>query len=462
MKKYILFIVSLLVISPNIQAASKSEKKEYAERVKNAFVKGWNAYKNYAWRMDAVNPISQKSHNWYEESLLMTPVDAFSTMCLMGLEKEKKEAKELIFSKLDFDKDMYIQQFEIAIRLMGGLLSAYQLDGDSRFLQLAQDLGNRMLPVFETPTGIPYRLVNLRTGDIKSNITNPCEVGSMLLEYGMLSKLTGNPIYYEKCKKGVVETFKRRGTTGLLGSLINCDTGEWLDTSTHISGGIDAFYEYLLKGYILFGDEDLKKMWETAYNGVNKYLEDNRSDGYWIGYADMNDGKRTKTWFGALDCFWNGCLILEGDNERAEKLQESIFKMWTMYGLEPETIDYSNMNVVNPMYMIRPEAIESTYYVWKATENDKYYQMGKTMFESIEKYCQVDNGYVQIKDVRTMEKWDTLESFFFAETMKYCYLFFAPDKVFSFDKYVLNTEAHPFKNVWDKNWKGGRYKMTRP
>jgi hypothetical protein len=66
------------------------------------------------------------------------------------------------------------------------------------------------------------------------------------------------------------------------------------------------------------------------------------------------------------------------------------------------------------------------------------------MFESIEKYCQVNNGYVEIKDVRTMEKLDALESFFFAETMKYCYLFFAPDEAFNLDKVVLNTEAHPF------------------
>lgn len=464
MKKNRILICLILLIAMPIASANdnlKKEKKEYAERVKTAFMKGWNAYKNYAWGLDAVNPISKKGHNWYSEPLLMTPVDAYSTMCLMNLKEAKKEAKELIFSKLNFDKDMEVQQFEIAIRLVGGLLSAYQLDGDKRFLDLAKDLGDRLMPVFDSPTGIPYRMVNLRTGKISGNTTNPCEVGCMLLEYGTLSKLTGNPEYYDKCKKGIVEVFNRRGKTGLVGARISCDTGEWLDKNTHISGGIDAFYEYLLKGYILFGDEDLLEMWKTSVAGVNKYLGEDTPNGYWIGMADMNTGKRTGTMFGALDCFWNGCLILDGDNERAEKLQESIFKMWTLHGIEPERIDYSNMKVVSPYYMARPEAIESTYYVWKATGNDKYYQQGKTMFESIEKYCQLDNGYCQLKDVRTKEKWDTLESFFFAETMKYCYLFFAPEKTFSFDKYVLNSEAHPLKNTWDKNWKGGRYKMTK-
>lgn len=121
-----------------------------------------------------------------------------------------------------------------------------------------------------------------------------------------------------------------------------------------------------------------------------------------------------------------------------------------MNGIEPESINYSTMDIISPYYMIRPEAIEATYYLWHFTKDKQYYEMGKNMFESIEKYCQIDNGYVQIKDVRTMEKWDALESFFFAETMKYCYLFFAPKDVFDLDKCVLNTEAHPFFKTWKK------------
>ena len=72
-------------------AQSNAERKEYASRVKAAFVKAWNSYMNYAYGMDAVNPISEKGHNWYSESLLMTPVDAYSTMCLMNLKKQKKQ-----------------------------------------------------------------------------------------------------------------------------------------------------------------------------------------------------------------------------------------------------------------------------------------------------------------------------------------------------------------------------------
>lgn len=446
------FIVSLLIVaflSPEHCSYAKiptGEKAEYAARVKDVFSAAWSSYMKYAYGMDAVNPISGKGHNWYSEPLLMTPVDAYSTMCIMGLEKEKNEAKELIFNNLDFDKDMNIQQFEIAIRMLGGLISAYQLDGDVSFLELAEDLGKRMLPVFDSPTGIPYRYVNLRTGAVSGEVTNPCEVGSMLLEYGMLSELTGDPVYYEKCKRGVVAVFERRDkNTDLIGSWIDIRTGEWTDGSSHISGGIDAYYEYLLKGWLLFGDSDLKDMWEVCKAAIDKYLADERNTGFWYGRADMKTGKRTGTSFCALDCFYGAVLCLDGDIETAEKLQASIYKMWTLFGVEPETLDYVTMSVGAPFYMARPEAIESTYYNWIFTGDDKYYEQGKVMFESIEKYCRTENGYYShISDVRTMEKWDTLESFFFAETMKYCYLFFAPDKSFDLRKCVLNTEAHPF------------------
>ncbi|CDS95309.1 glycoside hydrolase family 47 protein [Sphingobacterium sp. UDSM-2020] len=449
MKTLLLMVgFGLLIVTAQARSSKQDENEKYAERVKTAFIKGWTAYMGYAKGQDAVNPIAKKGHNWYSHSLLMTPVDAFSTMHVMGLKKEMGEAKQLIFSQLNFDIDMEIQQFEIAIRIMGGLLSAYQLDGDPRFLQLAEDLGKRMLPVFESKTGMPYRLVNLKTGAVSGEITNPCEIGSMLLEYGMLSKLTGNPIYYEKCKRGVVATFDRRSKIGLVGTEININTGEWVNKSAHLSGRIDAYYEYLLKGWLLFGDKDLKRMWDIHKKAIAKYLADDVSSGFWYGYADMDTGVRTATRFGALDCFYGAVLCLDRNFKSAKKLQQSIYKMWTLKGLEPETIDYSSMNIIDKYYMIRPEAIESTYYLWHYTKDPQYFEQGKQMFESIEKYCQVDNGYVQIRNVETMEKWDTLESFFFAETMKYCYLFFAPKDALDLDKCVLNTEAHPFFKTW--------------
>jgi len=103
----------------------------------------------------------------------MTPVDALDTIILMGLNEEAKTTREYIAMHLSFDKDIYVQNFEITIRLLGGLLSSYQMTGDKRLLNLAEDLGNRLLPVFESPTGLPYRYVNLKTGKVRGNVTNP-------------------------------------------------------------------------------------------------------------------------------------------------------------------------------------------------------------------------------------------------------------------------------------------------
>jgi hypothetical protein len=125
----------------------------------------------------------------------MTPVDALDTLILMHLDPEADRARALIKSELSFDRDIYVKNFEITIRLLGGLLSSYQLTGDQRLLALAEDLGRRLLPAFDSPTGLPYVYVNLHTGQVRDPKTNPAETGTLLLEFGTLSKLTGNPVF---------------------------------------------------------------------------------------------------------------------------------------------------------------------------------------------------------------------------------------------------------------------------
>src|SRR6185369_8908941 len=118
--------------------------------VRAEFLHAWNGYKKYAWGHDDLKPLSKSYHDWYAEPLLMTPVDALDTMILMGLKDEATDTKNYIIKNLSFDKDISVQNFEVTIRLLGGLLSSYQLTGDKRLLALAEDLGNRLLPVFES------------------------------------------------------------------------------------------------------------------------------------------------------------------------------------------------------------------------------------------------------------------------------------------------------------------------
>ena len=168
----------------------------------------------------------------------------------------------------------------------------------------------------------------------------------------------------------------------------------------------------------------------------------------WYGHADMRTGRRTATAYGALDAFFPGLLALSGDIDRARRLQRSSFKMWKLHGIEPETIDYTTMQVTAAAYHLRPEIVESTYYLYHFTHQAKYREMGERLFDDFVKYCRTDSGFAALDDVITKQKRDEMESFVFAETFKYFYLLFAAPRNFSFDGIVFNTEAHPLRRTW--------------
>ena len=412
-----LMLLSFAFLSTNAQTPNK---KQLAAEVKAEFLHAWNGYKKYAWGHDDLRPLTKTYHDWYAQSLLMTPVDALDTMIIMGLNDEAKTTREYIVANLSFDKDLSVQNFEVTIRLLGGLISNYQLTGDKRLLSLAEDLGTRLLPVFESPTGMPYRFVNLKTGKTSGPVSNPAETGTLLIEFGTLSKLTGKPIFYEKAKRALVETYKRRSSLGLVGEWINVETGEWTKTDSHISGAIDSYYEYLLKCSLLFADKDCRQMWADSIVGIDKYLADEKSVAgsvtdkrgkpgpvqLWYGHADMNTGQRAATTYGALDAFFPAMLALSGDLQRARQLQESSFVMWQQVGIEPEEFDYRAMKITSPGYPLRPEIVESTYYLYHYTKDPQYLRMGDQLWKDFVKSCRSDEGYAALKSVVSKEKAD--------------------------------------------------------
>jgi ER degradation enhancer, mannosidase alpha-like 2 len=441
---------SLLLIANSgcDRTGDDAHARQVAARVRSEFLHAWNNYERYAWGHDALRPLTKTPHDWYGQSLLMTPVDALDTLILMNLEPEAAKVRALITKDLSFDRDIYVKNFEITIRLLGGLLSGYQFTGDQNLLRLAEDLGNRLLPVFNSSTGLPYVYVNLRTGQVRDPLTNPAETGTLLLEFGTLSKLSGKPVFYEKAKRALVETYKRRSPLGLVGQSINVETGAWMDTDSHISGGIDSYYEYLWKCWLLFGDNDCLEMWNASIPAVHKFLADESAGELWYGHADMRTGQRTETAYGALDAFFPALLALSGDIGRARRLQASSFKMWNLHGIEPETIDYKTMRVTAAAYHLRPEIIESTYYLYHYTRDPQYRQMGEIFFTDFVKYCRTESGYAALSDVMSKQQRDEMESFVFAETFKYFYLLFAAPRNFRFDQIVFNTEAHPLRRTW--------------
>ena len=435
----------------------EADAARLAERVKSEFRHAWHGYRQYAWGHDDLRPLSRSYRDWYAQPLLTTPVDSLDTMILMGLDAEARDARTLISERIEFDRDIDVSTFEITIRLLGGLLASYELTRDQRLLDLARDLGTRLLPAFGSPTGLPYRFVNLRTGAVKGPETNPAEAGTLLLEFGSLSRHTKDGRFYETAKRALLEVYNRRSSIGLVGQGIHAETGEWTDRDSHVSACIDSYYEYLLKGWVAFGDLDCRRMWLPSIAAIQRYLADDDGAELWYRHADMLTGEPTATVFGALDAFFPAVLALSGDIDRARRLYDSCYKMWMMHGIEPERFDYRTKRIVNGAYPLRPEVAESTYYLYQLTGDPRYREMGEALFESFVRYCRSEVGYASLRDVVTKERSDEMHSFCLSETLKYFYLLFAPPETLDFRKVVFTTEAHPIQR-----WPGVGRSDPRP
>jgi mannosidase alpha-like ER degradation enhancer 2 len=446
-----LILLAIALASPAaVGAEPPIDRAAMAARVRAELLFSWKAYEQYAWGHDELRPMTKTPRDWYGQSLLMTPVDSLDTLLLVGLNEEAEKAKALIVERLDFDKDISVKVFEVTIRLLGGLLSGYQMTGDPRLLHLAGDLGTRLLPAFDSPTGMPYMFVNLHTGKTSGAHSNPAEIGTLILEFGTLSKLTGKPVFYAKAKRALTELYARRSKIGLVGEEIDVESGAWISKTSHVGGGIDSYYEYLLKCSRLFGDRNCTSMWQTTIRALDKHLAENAASGLWYGEVDMDTGARIHPEFGALQAFFPAVLALSGDLRRARRLEESCFRMWNVRGIEPEVLDYHTMEVKEPGYPLRPEIIESAWYLHRLTHDDRYLEMGKTFFDGLVTHCRTDAGYTTLKSVVTMEQGDLMPSYFLAETLKYLYLLFAPDSTLDLNKFVFNTEAHPLRHTWDR------------
>ncbi len=421
------------------------------EEIRSETLRSWKDYKKYAWGHDVLLPLSKGTFDWYKESLGISPIDAYSTLKVMGLENEAREIEQYALD-MDWDKDMYVQVFEVNIRILGGLLSMYHYSGNEAILEKARDFGNRILPAFDTPTGIPTHSVNLRTGkkagnlgEGKGDIVNVAQAATYLMEFGILSYYTNDPKYYQVAKKATKAIFERKSAIGLPGEHINVYTGEWEGTQWHhLQAGVDAYYEYMYKSWMIFPDPEIKEIWEYSIDKINTYLLDDYEGRHFYTIVDMHTGEILKRSVSLYDAFFPAVQAISGDIEAAEKNQHTWNWLWNKYGLLPTRYKYDEDKVEYANSELNPEIIESAYYLHQITGKPIYLDMIKKYWSDIKKCCKGEVAFHAIQDVRTMEKKDYLATYFFAETMKYFYIAFSQGE-FDFNKHVFNTEAHTFK-----------------
>lgn len=437
------------------------------EKVKDAMLHAWTSYEKYAWGFDQLQPQTMNGVDSFG-GLGVTIVDALDTLFIMGLDEQFKRAKDWVATSLNFNKSYDASVFETNIRMVGGLLSAYDLSGDKVFLEKATDVADRLLPAWNTPSGINYNIINLATGKAHSSPNGNsilAEVGTTQLEFIALSQRTSQPKYQEKVEKVIEVLRKKFPADGLLPIYINPQTG--MPSPSLITFGAmgDSFYEYLLKVWIQGNKTQAvnvyREMWETSMSGLQSLVRKTTPSAY--AYICEKNGNMLIAQMNELACFASGMLALGSsgfDNPRkaktilslAEEIGKTCYNFYQITKTKLAGEDYGfppgqDISVDNPYNLMRPETVESLFYLWRFTGNTMYQDWGWDIFQAFEKNSRLETGYVGLTDVNTGAKDNLMQSFFLAETLKYLYLLFSPPSVIPLDKWVFNTEAHPLKIV---------------
>ncbi|CAH2036410.1 unnamed protein product [Thlaspi arvense] len=442
---------------------------ERRQKVKEAMIHAWSSYEKYAWGKDELQPRTKDGADSFG-GLGATMIDSLDTLYIMGLDEQFQKAREWVATSLDFDKDYDASMFETTIRVVGGLLSAFDLSGDKIFLEKAKDIADRLLPAWNTPTGIPYNIINLRSG----NAHNPswaaggdsilADSGTEQLEFIALSQRTGDPKYQQKVEKVITELNKNFPADGLLPIYINPDNGNPSYSTTTFGAMGDSFYEYLLKVWVQGNKttevKPYREMWEKSMKGLLSLVKKSTPSSF--TYICEKNGNSMIDKMDELACFAPGMLALGasgyGPDEEKKILSLAEELAWTCYNFYQSTPtklageNYffnagQDMSVGTSWNILRPETVESLFYLWRLTGNKTYQEWGWNIFQAFEKNSRVESGYVGLKDVNTGAKDNKMQSFFLAETLKYLYLLFSPSSVIPLDEWVFNTEAHPLKIV---------------
>uniref|UniRef100_A0AAR5P443 alpha-1,2-Mannosidase n=1 Tax=Dendroctonus ponderosae TaxID=77166 RepID=A0AAR5P443_DENPD len=442
-------------------------------KVKEMMKHAWDSYVKYAWGKNELKPVSKKEHTgsiFGSQPLGASILDSMDTLYMMGMHDEFKQAKDWISTEFHIDNVVAdVSVFETNIRFIGGLLTCYALTGEVLFRDKAQQIADKLLPAFNTPTGIPNALVNFKSGSSKnyewasgsSSILS--EFGTLHLEFSYLSDMTGKSIYRNKVNKirQVLNTIEK--PNGLYPNYLNPRSGKW--GQHHMSMGAlgDSFYEYLLKAWLQSGkqDNEARQMFDESMDAAFRYMLHESPAGLTY-FADLKF-ERLEHKMDHLACFSGGMLALASrtlKNDRASKYMdvakkitntchESYVKTHTKLG--PEAFRFSEgaearaLKSSEKYYILRPETIESYFYLYRLTKDEKYRDWGWEAVQALEKHCRVPGGYTGIKNVYSEDPQqdDVQQSFFLAETLKYLYLLFSDEDFYSLDQWVYNTEAHP-------------------
>ncbi|KAG0241136.1 alpha mannosidase-like protein [Actinomortierella wolfii] len=449
---------------------TEARRLELRQEAKQMFIDGYQAYLDHAFPLDELNPVACKGrgsdksndNNLNVNDVLgdfsLTLVDSLDTLAAIREPRLFQEAVQRVAQSVHFEVDSRVQVFEVNIRVLGALLSAHLYATDPRLnstipsykgemLDLATDLGKRLMKSFEnTATGIPWPRVNLKKGVLRHERTETCAAGagSLLLEFGVLSRLTGDPSFENAAKNALRQLWDRRTGLGLVGNTIDIQTGQWLSAMTGIGAGTDSFYEYLLKSYVLFGDSEYLEMYDSAAAAIQQHLL--HETGYFYKHVHVTQGHMVANWVDSLSAFMPGVQVLAGDLESAIKNHLFYFNLWRKYQAIPERFSFVHQDTAIENYPLRPEFVESTYFLYRATKDPFYLQVGEMILRDLQRFAKTRCGWASLASVKSKQHEDRMESFALSETFKYLFLLFDEENVLHNDfkdtNFVFTTEGH--------------------
>lgn len=482
-------------------------QQERQDAIKKSFLLSWNSYRQQAWMRDELQPITGESNDRYG-GWGATLVDNLDTLWILGLEKEFQEAVNASVT-IDFNDPETLKTddfsvFETTIRHLGGFLSTYELSGceDVRLLDKAAELADMIYVAFDNDFHVPANAWRPREG-LRGEEQYPREddnifanVASLSVEFTRLSQLTGDMRYFtviQGLSDRLQEQQEKTRLPGLWPHRYNARKFDFTSGSRFTLGAeADSAYEYLIKMVLLLGRAAPASQYENMYKAATETaieklffrpMTPDNLDILFTGIYDTDDPPALEAYGEHLSCFLGGMFALGGralENDHhidlARKLTEGCVWAYnaTASGIAPEkfylmpcesvskcdwdedawlskvdidTLPKGMLSVPDRRYYGRPEALESVFYMYRITGDQRWQEIGWDMFKKVDDHTRQRYGNARTQTVleSPAAHEDFMESFWMAETLKYMYLLFSDPNEISLDDYVFSTEAHPFR-----------------
>ncbi|KAF1361046.1 seven-hairpin glycosidase [Lizonia empirigonia] len=525
---------------PRVQFDFPPETKSQRERreiqrvaVRDEFKRSWDSYRAYAWAEDELKPLTGaglKTFGGWGATL----VDSLDTLWIMGMKMEFYEGVQAV-AAIDFGKsDMKtISVFETTIRYLGGMLSAYDLSGEPVLLEKAVQIGEMLYRAFDTENQTPTGWLDIekakdpesRPHKSETSICFAC-LGSLTMEFTRLAQITQQSKYYDAVARITTLLDRSQDTTripGLWPTTLNARREEFNQSRFFSLGALaDSTYEYFPKMHALLGGLEpvYQKLYTDSASKIDEHmlfrpsLPDEALSESLLFCADVHTVRPNEvtldpemqhlTYVELGEKLTRGCIYAYAAmptgiapevfktlpcksrdvcpwNET--EWQDKVFWHYgSKYNSDPDAIAEDKglprgwTKIRDKRYLLRPEAIESVFILYRITGKQEYLDAAWDMFTSIVANTRTAYANGQLLDVTGQSTYgdeqytvgqryrghgpatirqrnveDRMESFWTAETLKYFYLIFSSPDMLDLDAWVFNTEAHPFRRPRPSN-----------